>query len=198
MVKKMKIPLKYQTTEYDCCPTTYLNALSYLFDREVIPIELVKGIYDYTLDLYKTNEKGSGGTSRIAHLLLSHFIQDYSIHHHFPLETEMYYGSKVDEELFKAVLRKGVIVARVQLKVEHYVLVTGLDREFVYFFDPYYIEEEVYDKNSSIWIVNKSNNKYNRKVKKIRFFASNKEDFSLGAIDKRECASLYIKKKTKK
>ena len=33
----MKNPLRYQMTEYDCGPTSMLNAMSYLFPREAIP-----------------------------------------------------------------------------------------------------------------------------------------------------------------
>lgn len=32
----MKNPLRYQMTEYDCGPTSMLNAVSYLFQREEI------------------------------------------------------------------------------------------------------------------------------------------------------------------
>lgn len=30
----MKNPLRYQMSEYDCGPTSMLNAISYLFERE--------------------------------------------------------------------------------------------------------------------------------------------------------------------
>ena len=33
-VDKMKIPLRYQNTEYDCGTTSFINALAYLYDRE--------------------------------------------------------------------------------------------------------------------------------------------------------------------
>ena len=34
----MKIPLRYQVSEYDCGPTSLLNALNYLFQREEISV----------------------------------------------------------------------------------------------------------------------------------------------------------------
>jgi len=40
----MKNPLNYQTTEYDCGPTTLINAISYLFRREEIPPDVIKHI----------------------------------------------------------------------------------------------------------------------------------------------------------
>ena len=38
----MNNPLRYQMTEYDCGPTSMLNAVSYLFPREEIPPEIVR------------------------------------------------------------------------------------------------------------------------------------------------------------
>ena len=40
----MKIPLHYQMSEYDCGPTTMLNAISYLFEVEEIPPEVIRNI----------------------------------------------------------------------------------------------------------------------------------------------------------
>ena len=36
----MKNPLHYQISEYDCGPTSMLNAIIYLFDRDEIPPEV--------------------------------------------------------------------------------------------------------------------------------------------------------------
>lgn len=38
----MDNPLRYQMTEYDCGPTSMLNAVSYLFRRDEIPPELTR------------------------------------------------------------------------------------------------------------------------------------------------------------
>ena len=40
----MKNLLIYQSTEYDCGPTTLTNAIRYLFDREEIYPDIVKYI----------------------------------------------------------------------------------------------------------------------------------------------------------
>ena len=61
----MKLPLRYQNTEYDCGTTSFVNALAYLYDREDIPVELLKAIYKSTLDVEGDNGViGKGGTSR--------------------------------------------------------------------------------------------------------------------------------------
>ena len=56
----MKTPLRYQMTEYDCGPTTMMNAISCLFDREDIPPEIARNIMLYCLDCY-----GEGGEFRV-------------------------------------------------------------------------------------------------------------------------------------
>lgn len=40
----MKTPLYYQMSEYDCATVTLLNAIKYLFPREVIPPDVIKAI----------------------------------------------------------------------------------------------------------------------------------------------------------
>ena len=63
----MKIPLHYQVSNYDCGPTSLVNALSVLFEREDIPPELIRNIMLYCLDCYNLQgEEGRSGTSRLA------------------------------------------------------------------------------------------------------------------------------------
>ena len=63
----MKNPLRYQISEYDCGPTSMLNAISYLFEREEIPPEIIRNIMLYCLDCYNTEGiPGKCGTSTAA------------------------------------------------------------------------------------------------------------------------------------
>ena len=74
----MKIPLTFQITEFDCGTTSLLNALLFLFDREEIPVSLLKAIYAYTLDAKGENGIiGEAGTSRTALANLINWITDY-------------------------------------------------------------------------------------------------------------------------
>ena len=67
----MKIPLRYQVSEYDCGPTSLLNALNYLFQREEISPELIRNIMLYSLDCYGSGgAPGKRGTSRMAMMFL--------------------------------------------------------------------------------------------------------------------------------
>ena len=72
----MKNLLIYQSTEYDCGPTTLTNAIRYLFDREEIYPDIVKYIMLYCLDSYnEAGEVGKRGTSASAMMFLSNWLR---------------------------------------------------------------------------------------------------------------------------
>ena len=41
----MRVPLQYQASEYDRVPTAFINAVSYLFDRNEIPPMAIHHLY---------------------------------------------------------------------------------------------------------------------------------------------------------
>ena len=92
----MKVPLRFQVTEFDCGTVSLLNAFSYLFERDEIPAELVKAIHRYTLDCYdEYGNIGQGGTSREAINKLTHWITRYANSHDFKVVCERLEGNAV-------------------------------------------------------------------------------------------------------
>lgn len=86
----MKIPLRFQITEYDCGTTSLINALVYLFEREEIPVALLKAIHRYTLDAEgESGVVGEGGTSPRAIEKLSYWIARYASNNHFNLSCQV-------------------------------------------------------------------------------------------------------------
>ena len=74
----MKNPLHYQISEYDCGPTSMLNAIIYLFDRDEIPPEVIRNTMLYCLDCYsKEGIPGKRGTSRAAMMFLSNWLNEF-------------------------------------------------------------------------------------------------------------------------
>ena len=74
----MKNPLHYQLSEYDCGPTSMMNAIAYLFEREEIPPEAVRNMMLYCLDCHsKEGIPGKRGTSRAAMMFLSNWLNEY-------------------------------------------------------------------------------------------------------------------------
>lgn len=191
----MKIPLRYQNTEYDCGTTTFVNALAYLYDREDIPVELLKKIYKLTLDV-KDSEGiiGKGGTSRShAELLSKYFVEYANQNDNFDLECEILTSDKINIEYMKNNLnRKSVIIARCWQDGEHYVLITKIDDIFAYIFDPYYLEEDYYTQDSDVAIVLHETFSHNRLVKIERLFDESKKDFSL--LEKKNRSVIILKR----
>ena len=71
----MKNPLHYQFSEYDCGPTSMQNAISFLFEREEIPPEVLRNIMLYCLDCYNSEGvPGKSGTSCAAMMFLSNWL----------------------------------------------------------------------------------------------------------------------------
>ena len=188
----MKVPLRFQVTEFDCGTVSLLNAFSYLFDRKEIPAELVKAIHSYTLDCYdEYGNIGQGGTSREAINKLSHWIERYSKKKDFGVHCERLEKEDVNLENIKKCLKNnGVVFARCWMEVEHYVIITKIDSKRAYIFDPYYVSKGYYNRDKDIRIVLSKPFNYNRVVKLSRLFSETKRDLSLGEISMRECVLI--------
>lgn len=174
----MKAPLRYQFSEYDCGPITVLNALSLLVESEKIPAHVIKAILSQTMD-----EKGTGGTSRLAMTLLCDWIgKELSSE----LVCRQYANLSVYLDLFGVNLAKSAVaIVRTYLDgVEHYVLVTKIDRSAVYIFDPYFFEEY---RGPLVQLTHEQPNAYNRIVSIDRFNSTSKRDYALGPKTDRQC-----------
>ena len=189
----MKVPLRYQNTEYDCGTTSFVNALAYLYDRENIPIELLKAIYKFTLDVEGNDGvEGKGGTSRKhAEKLAKYFVEYANENPSFNIHCKILYGENVTLERMQNTLdNNGVIIARCWQENEHYVLITKIDENFAYIFDPYYLKEDYYTDDESVAIVLHETFSHNRVVKIERLFDETHKDFSL--LEKKKRSIILI------
>lgn len=182
----------FQITEYDYATATLEKALSFLYEREEIPAEVVRFISLYTLDCFdKDGNSKEGGTSKAAIELVTTWINDYCKTHDFSLIAKHLLNEDVNSKELKKCLSNGCIVLRTYQDCEHYVLITGIDEDYVYIWDPYYIAREYYDSDRQIEIIFDKLFSYNRKVKMSRFLSVTHRDFALGPIHNRECLCLY-------
>ena len=132
----MKNPLHYQLSEYDCGPTSMLNAMSFLFSREEIPPEIVRNIMLYCLDCFGADgTSGKSGTSRMAMMFLSNWLDGFGRAGHLPVRSRYLSGRAVNLRqngaLTDALRRGGAAVVRLYLDEPHYVLMTGLSGDRV-------------------------------------------------------------------
>lgn len=143
----MKNPLNYQSSEYDCGPVSLTNAIRFLFEREEIYPDIIKYIMLCCMDSY--NEEGAlgkCGTSASAMRFLSDWLNHFGKMKNFPVSCEFLSGEEVHinqtDKISCALRQGGVVVLRLFLEVSHYVLLTGIEDDSLYLFDPYYEEEE--------------------------------------------------------
>ena len=177
-----KTPLDYQITEYDCGTTTMLNALRFLFKRKEISPIIIREIMQYTLDVTnKKGEYGKGGTSSNAIIELSNLLNKIGAENGMQITCKDVTSSlSINDSFFKSEIQNGsVAIIRVNQTVEHYVLLTGIDENYAYLFDPYYLPINYYNKDDECEIIKDKPFEYNRKVLISRLLSSKKNDFSL-------------------
>jgi len=196
----MKNPLSYQVTEYDCGPTTVLNAINYLFPREEIYPDVVKTIMQYCLDCY--NDKGEAykyGTSGMAMRFLSGWLNHFGEVKDWPIFCEMVTGKDVyigqNSRIVACLQQGGVVVVRVMLGCWHYMLLTGMDDKYVYAFDPYYRKNPF--KEKGIKMISDSPKRMNRKILHAIINGEENGNYELGKSEQRECVLIYNTKSRK-
>ena len=207
----MHSPLRYQLTNYDCGPTTMLNAVSFLFDREDIPPEIVRNVMLYSLDCYSAEgAPGRAGTSRMAMQFLASWLDGFGRATKLPLSTRYLSGRTVtlsqESAITDALIRGGVAVVRLYYDVEHYVLLSGLTsvRDKALMFDPWYVSADDQEfSGTGIEIDTCHPFRYNRIVP-LRCFACThctecpaKSPYALGPTENREAVLLFNDRVTK-
>ena len=193
----MKNPLHYQLTEYDCGPTSMLNAISFLFEREEIPPEIVRNIMLYCLDCYGSEgAPGKSGTSCTAMMFLSNWLDGYGRTGELPVSARYLSGKSVTlnpgSAIVDALRRGGVAVVRLYDDVAHYVLFTGEKDGHIYLFDPYYQTEK--PEQADITVTGTHPFSYNRIVPVFYFNRDSHEQYALGEADSREAVLLFNEK----
>lgn len=197
----MKIPLHYQMSEYDCGPTTMLNAISYLFDVEEIPPEVIRNVMLYSLDCYSDEgRQGEMGTSRTAMMFLCNWLNGYGKVGRIPVSGTYLSGNMVNMDpegrIVHALRCGGVVILRVIIDVWHYILVTGIDDrkdeegDFRFqVFDPYFDEETREFTGPGIELAKGHPKEYNKIISSACFEGSGL--YTLGEDDEKEAVLLY-------
>ncbi len=140
----MYIPLQYQISEYDCVPTSFINAVSCLFRRHEIPPMVIRYIYMYSLDTVGKNSRlGIAGTSKYAVRLLGSWLNSYKLKK-FSAKTEFLEGEEVhfarSGRILNCLEDEGVALVKIYLysRESHYLLLLSCEEDWVFCFDPYY------------------------------------------------------------
>lgn len=199
----MKNLLNYQSSEYDCGPVALTNAIRYLFDREVIYPDIIKYIMLYCLDSYnEAGEVGKKGTSASAMMFLSNWLNQFGKVKNFPISCEFLSGESVylsqSSSIITALQQGGAVVLRLFLDVAHYVLLTGVEGDNVYLFDPYYeeLDDPDLDKEyleEGITFISDQPKRANRMISMARLNRLTKGFYEMGPYETREALIVFNK-----
>jgi hypothetical protein len=138
----MKIPFRFQVSEYDCVPTTALNALSYLYKREEIPPLAIQRIFMYCLDSVSSRQNIGHGTSGYAVRLLANWLEEFR-YKKFHTKATYLTGEEVHLSKGNRIARTlnagGAALLRIKTNGNswHYILGLRIDESWLYAFDPY-------------------------------------------------------------
>lgn len=197
----MKNILNYQSSEYDCGPVSLTNAIRYLFDREEIYPDIIKYIMLYCLDSYNDKgESGKFGTSASAMMFLSNWLSQFGKMKNFPIACEFLAGEDVflsqTSKIVVALQQGGAVVLRLFLDGGHYVLLTGIEGDNIYLFDPYYVEPDDPELDTEfleegITFVIDQPKRANRMISMQRLNRQTKGFYEMGPYDIREAVIVF-------
>ncbi len=194
----MFVPLQYQVSEYDCVPTAFMNAMSFLFHRSEIPPMVVRHIYLYSLDTVGKNARfGIRGTSRLAVQLLGSWLASYKIKR-FSVSTEFLEKESVTlkkkDPIQSCLNDGGVALTNILLtpREEHYVMIMAIRDDWVYCFDSYRRTSIRKMKAHAEILVSDDGRSPNLRIRRQWMAGKTAARFRLGPLDMRE--SLLIRR----
>lgn len=192
----MKTPLRYQLSEYDCGPTSLLNAVSYLFERQDIPPEIIRKIISVCISGHG-DHVGKMGTSTASLIDLTNWLNSFGKRGELAISALYVSGGDAgigeDSYAIQAVRRGAAVVLHVFLDgIGHYVLLTGEDEEHLYLFDPYFSADPVCPRDEADIVQDLQPFHHNRVVTKARMRIDCMDsNYALGPLQRREAVLVY-------
>lgn len=184
----MKSPLRYQLTEFECGSVSLLNCLSYLFEREEMPAELVRAVSIYSLDSYDERGRLDLTSSRNVSYSVARWVTQIAKQKNIPLKCSYLKADMVTIYAIVDCLKKGGCVSLRTYRdgEKHFVTVTAVDNEYIYLFDPYFKSSWDYKNSKDIQVIEDNPFAFNRRVKIDYFLSEKKQELTMGAIVARE------------
>ncbi len=178
----MKSPLRYQITEFDNGAVSLMNCLSYLFEREEMPAELLRVVSIYSLDCYDKKGKLDYSSARNVPLSVAKWVSEFALQKNISLKCDFLIGENASIYALLECLKHGgcVNVKTYSGGEKHYVMVVAVDNEYVYMFDPYFLPNLGKDNTKNVQVIDTNPFAFNRRVKIEHFLSAKKQDYSLG------------------
>ena len=193
----MKNLLNYQSSEFDCGPTSLTNAIRYLFEREEVAPCILKHIWVMGNDTFcDEGQVGKHGTSKASMRYMADWMNGFGKGCKFPIAARFLEldDAKVQpgNEAWQCLQNGGCAVIRcITGGIPHYVLLTGiLENGEIGLFDPY--EEEVdFSADSACRVIGDQPRAMNRGVRYSRLNQTDTEDYAMGTSETREMLLIW-------
>lgn len=192
----MKNLLNYQSSEYDCGPTSMTNAIRYLFDREEIVPGVLKHIWVMGNDTYcDEGQIGKHGTSKASMRYMACWLNAFGKGCKFPIRSEFLELEQAvvapGSRTWQCLQEGGCAVMRCFADgYGHYVLLTRIlsDHE-IGLFDPY--EEEPDFRGEGRRVIAGEPRVMNRAVYTEIINRTDEADYAMGDLEDREILLLW-------
>ena len=184
------VPFRYQFSEADCVPTTFLNGIARLFGRGEIPPLVIQRVYTYTLNGVSRSNTLGDGTDEWGIRVTAEWLGAYK-EGKFALKTEYLRGTEVH------VRRGNQLVGCLNTGggIWHYVMAIKADPEGLSFFDPYF-QRTVKGLNGSALRLHDDPDGANLWVERDWLDTySNRKRYCFGTIRNREAVLLWRRKR---
>ena len=189
----MKSPLMYQLSEYNAGETAIFNCLSFLFDRNEMPLEFIKIMSSYSVGCY--DDSGMLENGAFCDNLLffaASWLEDYAKEKNIPLVAKYITADDVNLlEIRKCLLAGGCVDLKTEKNGKHYITITKMDDRYIYAFDPYYKPVGEFKPAAGVEVVNDKPFLYNRKILIERFISEKSLEYTLGIEKYREAILFY-------
>ena len=189
----MKTPLRYQMSDFDCGSVSLLNCLSYLFEREEIPTELVRVVSTYSLTFYDVKGRlDKTTTQKSLPFYISAWINKFALQKRIPLKSKFLKGSEATIYELVECLKQGGCVNMKTYRGDdvQYVAVTAIDDEFVYLFDPHFKIGWDYKNSTTVEVIDDNPFAFNRRVAIEQFLSERPIEYAMGPAMHREMVVL--------
>lgn len=194
----MKNDLIYQSSEYDCGPTSVTNAIRFVFEREEILPGLLKHIWMMGNDTYcEKGCIGCHGTSKSSMRYMADWFNEYGKGWKFPIAAEFLENEATDikpaSKAWACLKKGGCAVMRCTTgNIPHYVLLTAILPEGeIGLFDPYDEEPEFTEPGRRV--IHGAPKQYNRAVKYDLLNLQDESDYAQGPLSIREMLLIWRK-----
>lgn len=135
----MKTAFRQQATNFDCAPTSIINALKYLFNRKDIPPFVLQRIYKDCLDIEAFRGTSSGAMHDIAHWLNAYREHRFK---QFAVKTQFIRGKQVHLRHNSKILRcieeggAALLCVHASKRTWHYITCIHTEGDWLYCYDP--------------------------------------------------------------